>query len=124
MLEGDGCKQVTRAWEPKSSPRHPGQPRTIDVETLKPALFEVAISKNLCGEGFQGSSFLPGVAGQAGFPAGLLEESGAIPAVFDGYLGEEQATARTHGHQQSVAANLNLVGSDGTKRRQDTEMNF
>lgn len=75
-------------------------------------------------KGLDGCAFLPCVEGQPGLAAGLLEESGAIPFVFDGDLGQEQAAAAVLSDEETVASDFDFFGVNRLRGRENAELDF
>ena len=64
------------------------------------------------GEGFQHCPDFPGIRRQAGFPAGLLQESLAVPMMFEGNLRQQESATPGKADQQSMPPNLDLLGKN------------
>lgn len=79
------------------------------------------VAENFGGEGIQAGAGLPGVERQAGFSAGLFEESDAVPSALDRYLREQQAATGAKADQQAVSSNFYLVWANGLGRREDAQ---
>ena len=53
----------------------------------------IEVGKDLSGESLDGCGLAPGIERQIGFATGLLQKSLAVPAMFGGNLGQQQAAA-------------------------------
>ena len=74
-------------------------------------------SEHFSGEGLDGRAILPCIQWQAGFSAGLFEESRAVPVVFRRYLGQKEAAASGHTDQQTVPSDHYVINGDRLGRR-------
>jgi hypothetical protein len=70
----------------------------------------MCFAENLGGEGLDCRAIFPGVQRQSRFPAGLVEESLAIPVVLDWHLRQKQAAMSSHADQQAVASDFDGLG--------------
>jgi len=66
----------------------------------------------------------PSVRLQTSLPAGLSEESFAVPAPFDGDLGKQKAATATLGNEQPMPSDNNQSWINGLQRRKDTYIHF
>jgi len=70
------------------------------------------VAENFRSEGLQRGTILPGIYGKTGLAAGLLQEGGAVPVVFDRDLREQQAPVAVLADDQAVTADFYGVGLD------------
>ena len=81
-------------------------------------------SENFGGKGLNRRAVFPCVQRQAGFAAGLFEESRAVPVVLGWHLGQKQAATASPTDEQTVASDLNGFGGNRLRQRQDAEFDF
>src|SRR5579862_7011898 len=85
---------------------------------------EHAFAEDFGGEGFQRGLALPGVRGQPGLAAGLLQEGLEVPAVLGGHLWQQQAATVSLGDEQPVFAQFDFPGFDGKERGKNADGNL
>ena len=86
--------------------------------------FDIGVGKDLSGKSLYGCGLAPGIQGQAGFAAGLLEKSFPVPTIFDGNLGQQQAAANAIGDEQAVAPDLHGLGKNRDQAGEHAQRNL
>jgi hypothetical protein len=82
------------------------------------------LSKHFRRKALDERSFAPGVGGESGFPAGLVQEGLAIPVMLDWDLGEQEAAITMHADQKAVASDFDEFRVDGLGRGKNAELNL
>src|SRR5581483_6221362 len=76
------------------------------------------------GERLEIGALVPGVGWQSRFLTCLLQESNSVPAMFHGYLRQQQSLPVSEGNQQSVTANLHLFRFNRKQRGEHADVDL
>ena len=84
----------------------------------------VSVGEDFCCKGLQFGAVLPGVRRQTSFQASLGEEGLAVPAPFDGNLGEQKAATITLRNHEAMASHDNVFRIDSLERGKNAYINL